>query len=294
MKKTVLFVFSFLLILAAGCAKENDYRISIYVPKTFTPGKTTPLQFSVADQTGKPIKGAKVLAKLNMKNMDHGTISLNTEETEPGKYLAVASLPMDGEWVADITVSKNGQKTEAEKSFAVAVRTNETAHKVSKDVLLPDFSLVDQEGNPITKQDLLGKRVAMTFTYVNCDDPNACPVLLGNLSKLQQEIKARGTDTSNLLLLSVSIDPENDQPAVLKEHATKMNFDLSYLKMLTGEMIEIKKLTEPLGEQFVKNGSEVVHDNKTFIFDESGHLTHEFTGSYVDQEELYLVLTGGK
>jgi cytochrome oxidase Cu insertion factor (SCO1/SenC/PrrC family) len=206
--------------------------------------------------------------------------------------LGITNLSMNGDWLVDVKVEYDGKKLQQEKQFTVDVKTKETAHEVSKQLALPDFKLVDENGSQITKQDLLGKTVVMTFTYVNCDDPNACPVLLGNFSKLQENIKMKGINPTNILLISVSIDPEKDTPAALKEHAQKMNFDLSYLKMLTGNMGEIKKLSNTLGEHFEQKGSEVIHDNKTFIFDSEGNLTHEFTGSFVDRNELFQIIAG--
>ena len=70
-----------------------------------------------------------------------------------------------------------------------------------------------------------------------------------------------------------------------------MHFDFSYLKMLTGDLSEVKKLSSTLGEHFQKQGSELIHDNKTFIFDSNGKLTHEFLGSSIDREEIYQILT---
>jgi cytochrome oxidase Cu insertion factor (SCO1/SenC/PrrC family) len=229
-----------------------------------------------------------------MKNMDHGTIPISIEEAGDGKYVGIANLSINGDWLADVKVEYEGKKFEEEKQFTVDVKTKENAHKVSKQVSLPDFNLIDENGSQVTKQDLLGKTVVMTFTYVNCDDPNACPVLLGNFSRLQEDIKTKGINPNNIILASVSIDPENDNPTVLKEHARKMNFDTSYLKMLTGNMGEIKKLADTLGEHFEQKGSEVIHDNKTFIFDTKGKLTHEFNGSFVDREELFQIIVGNQ
>jgi cytochrome oxidase Cu insertion factor (SCO1/SenC/PrrC family) len=293
MKKLTVVMISFILILLAGCS-SNNIQVKLSTPKTFTPGKAIALQIKVTDQDGKSIKGAKVNAKLSMKNMDHGTFPMTFDEVENGRYIGPADLPMDGDWVADITVDQDGKKSEFEKEFSIQTRSLDNAHKVTKKVALPDFNLIDESGKPVTKQNLLGKRVALTFTYVNCVDPNACPVLLGNFSKLQQDLKANGVNTDDILLVSVSIDPENDTPEKLMEHAEKMNFDLSYLEMLTGDLNEVNKLTGALGEHFEKKGNEVIHDNKTFIFDQNGNLTHEFTGSMVDRQELFHIVAGGK
>ncbi|MDQ0198664.1 SCO family protein [Neobacillus ginsengisoli] len=292
MKKFVIFIGCLILVLIAGCSGANSLQVKLSTPKTFTPGKAFPMLIKILDKQGKPVKGAKVSAELNMKNMDHGTIPVSIEETGDGKYIGIANISMNGDWVADIKVDNNGKTEEVEKQFTVAALTKENAHRVTKQVALPEFKLIDENGKLVTKQDLLGKTVAMTFTYVNCDDPNACPILLGNFSNLQQDIKSKGINSNNILLVSISIDPKNDTPAKLKEHAKKMKFDTSYLKMLTGEMTEIKKLSNTLGEHFEKKGSEVIHDNKTFIFNPDGQLTHEFSGSYIDRDELFQVVTG--
>ncbi|MFK9095026.1 SCO family protein [Bacillus salipaludis] len=293
MKKIPVIILSLILVIVvAGCGASNNLNVKLSAPKTFTPGKPYVMQIKIEDKKGHPVKGAKVSAHLNMKNMDHGTIPVPAEDIGDGKYIGTTDLPMNGEWVATIIIEHDGKKYEEEKQFSVEVKTAENAHKVTKDVTLPDFNLIDENGNHVSKQDLLGKTVVMTFTYVNCIDPNACPVLLGNFSNLQQDIKTKGGKSENLLLISVSLDPENDTPEAMKAHAQKMNFDNSYLKMLTGDKSEIQILADTLGEHFEKKGTEVLHDNKTFIFNKDGKLTHEFTGSFIDRGELLHVVTG--
>jgi cytochrome oxidase Cu insertion factor (SCO1/SenC/PrrC family) len=294
MKRIAVCIMSLILIIITGCGASNNLTMKLSTPKTFTPGKTFAMQFTIGNKQVNPVKDAKVSAELHMKNMDHGTIPVVTEEIGDGKYIGTVNLPMNGDWVVTIIVEHDGEKFEDEKQFSVEVKTVENAHKVSKEVALPDFKLTDENGNSATKQDLLGKTVVMTFTYVNCMDPNACPILLGNFSNLQQDLKTKGSKIDDLLLVSVSLDPKNDTPEAMKEHAQKMNFDMSYLKMLTGDKNEIQNLADTLGEHFEKKGAEVLHDNKTFIFNPEGKLTHEFTGSNVDRKELLQVVTGEK
>ncbi|WP_410891030.1 SCO family protein [Neobacillus sp. 204] len=280
-----------MILFIAGCGTSNKMTVKLTTPKTFTPGKRYAMQFTLADKQGNPLEGAQVSAELNMKNMDHGTIPVAVEEIGDGKYIGTASLAMNGEWVAVIKVEHDGEFLEDEKQFSVEAKTLENAHKVTRAVALPDFMLIDENGRSVTKQDLIGKTVVLTFTYVNCLDTNACPILLSNFNNLQQDLKSKGSKTNNLLLVSVSLDPENDTPEAMKEHAKKMNFDLSYLKMLTGDKNQIQNLADTLGELFENNGVEVLHDNKTFIFNEDGLLTHEFNGSNIDRNELYQVVT---
>ncbi|WP_169802753.1 SCO family protein [Neobacillus soli] len=294
MNRITVFVMSLFLIFIAGCGATNDLTVKLSSPKTFTPVKPYVMQFKLTDKQGNLVKGAKVSADLTMKNMDHGTTPAAVEEIGDGKYIGTVKLPMNGDWVANIEVNHDGEKFEENKQFTVEEKTVENAHKVTKEVALPDFNLIDENGDKVTRQNLVGKTVVLTFTYVNCMDPNACPVLLKNFSNLQQDMKTKGSNTEDLLLVSVSLDPDNDTPEAMKEHAKKMNFEMSYLKMLTGDKQEIQKLAGTLGEHFEKNGAEVLHDNKTFIFNPDGKLTHEFTGSNIDRNELLQVVSGEK
>lgn len=283
-------VLAFILVVLAGC-QSNKLKVEVSTPKTFTPGQAYSIQIKVTDNNGNPVKGAKVKASLNMKEMDHGAIPISIDENGNGQYRGLANLSMDGKWLVDVEVEKNGDKTIIEKNFSVKASSMVNAHKVTNHITLPDFNLVDENGKPTAKKDLLGKRVALTFTYLNCTDPYACPVLLANFSKLQQGLKSKKVDTNHMELISVSLDPERDTPKLLKQHAQEMGMDLSYFKMLTGNPVEIKKLADSLGEYYQKKGSSVEHENKTFIFDSNGTLTHEFSGSIINQEELLQVMT---
>lgn len=153
MKKSFVFILSLMFILITGCGSASNLTIKLSTPKTFIPGKIYAMQFSVIDKQGNPVKGAKVSADLNMKNMDHGTTPLTIEEIGDGKYLGTANLAMNGDWVASIKVEHDGKIVEDEKQFTVEAKTLENAHKVTKEVTLPDFKFIDQNGNSVTKQD---------------------------------------------------------------------------------------------------------------------------------------------
>lgn len=67
----------------------NSFQVKFSTPKTFTPGNAFPMQIKILDNQGRPVKGAKVSAELNMKNMDHGTIPVSIEETGDSKYVGI-------------------------------------------------------------------------------------------------------------------------------------------------------------------------------------------------------------
>ena len=89
------------------------------------------------------------------------------------------------------------------------------------------FSLVDQTGKPVTEADLKGKPSLMFFGFTHC--PDICPTALFDMT---QVYKALGRDADKLQAYFVSVDPERDTPAILKEYLS--SFD-PRLRGLTGD-----------------------------------------------------------
>jgi len=103
-------------------------------------------------------------------------------------------------------------------------------HTLSEPIGGP-FELVDQDGIRVTEKTFAGKPSVIFFGYTSC--PDACPTALLNLSTW---LKAIGPDADNLNVLFISIDPERDTLAHLKEYLS--SFD-SHIRGLTGTDEEI-------------------------------------------------------
>ena len=80
---------------------------------------------------------------------------------------------------------------------------------------LPDVTLVDQTGKRVRIKSLLesDKPVIVDFIFGTCT--TICPVLSAGYVNLQNKL---GADSSKIHLVSISIDPENDTPKVMKEY----------------------------------------------------------------------------
>lgn len=98
-------------------------------------------------------------------------------------------------------------------------------HHMTRDVRMssvaynvPPITLVRADGRPIDLKNELddGRAVVMTFIYTTCT--TICPVISQTLEQLQDEL---GPQISQVHLVSISIDPENDTPARLREYAAK-------------------------------------------------------------------------
>ncbi len=102
---------------------------------------------------------------------------------------------------------------------------------------VPDFQFTTQDGSMLSKADLLGKVWVVDFFFTRC--PGPCPVMSSRMAEISKELKK----ARDVRLVSVSIDPENDTPAVLSAYAKRLNADPSRWSFLTGPKKEIDAFT---------------------------------------------------
>jgi protein SCO1 len=108
----------------------------------------------------------------------------------------------------------------------------------------PNVELISQDGQPLRFYDDLvkGKAVAINVIYTRCKDE--CPLETARMAEVQRLLGDRmGRD---IFFYSISIDPENDTPKVLKAYAEKFGVGPGWL-FLTGKKQDIKLLTRKLG-----------------------------------------------
>jgi protein SCO1/2 len=101
---------------------------------------------------------------------------------------------------------------------------------------LPAFSLVDQDGQTFGKDDLVGKVWVAGFIFTRC--PTICPVITATMGRIQH--RARGIE-NQFRLVSFSVDPTYDTPAVLSAFAVKHRASPRMWKFLTGPFEAIKQ-----------------------------------------------------
>jgi protein SCO1/2 len=93
------------------------------------------------------------------------------------------------------------------------------------------FTLVDQDGKTLTAQDMRGKPYLVFFGYTHC--PDVCPTTLFEISEV---LHAMGKDANRINALFISVDPERDTPAVIKDYLS--SFD-PHLRGATGSQTQL-------------------------------------------------------
>ncbi len=93
------------------------------------------------------------------------------------------------------------------------------------------FHLEDQNGKPVSDADMKGRPFLVFFGFTHC--PDVCPTTLFDISQVLHQL---GKDADRTGALFITVDPERDTPAKLKDYLS--NFD-PHLRGLTGDQAAV-------------------------------------------------------
>ena len=96
------------------------------------------------------------------------------------------------------------------------------------------FRLTDQNGKTVTEKSLKGRPTLIFFGYTHC--PDVCPTSLFEMSEV---LRAMGKDADKVNAVFISVDPERDTPATMKDYLS--SFD-PHLEGLSGDPAETTKV----------------------------------------------------
>ena len=98
-------------------------------------------------------------------------------------------------------------------SAVIFIVTGRSPAPIAMSAVGGPFKLIDQNARPITEQDFKGQPFLVFFGFTHC--PDVCPTTLFEVSEI---FRALGPDAKNLRAMFVTVDPERDTPAVLKDY----------------------------------------------------------------------------
>ena len=134
-----------------------------------------------------------------------------------------------------------------------------------------DFSLLDPDGKVRTLVDFKGKVVVMFFGYTQC--PDICPT---TLTEMQQVMTLLGPQSDKVQVLFVTVDPERDTAAILKQYVP--SFDPRFLGLRPADDAALEKVAKDFKIYYKKvpgstPGSYTMdHTAGSYAFDPEGRL----------------------
>lgn len=136
--------------------------------------------------------------------------------------------------------------------------------------MAPDFSLASSRDTQFTLSEQRGNIVVLGFGFSHC--PNVCPMTLANLA---QTYKNLGALADQVQVVYMTVDPERDTPARLREYLA--NFNPNFIGV-TGAAEDLAALRQSYGiiakKEVHKNGGtyEVHHSSYIYLIDRDGLL----------------------
>ena len=136
------------------------------------------------------------------------------------------------------------------------------------------FTLTDQNGREFSDRDLKGRPFLVFFGFTHC--PDVCPTALFEMSEI---MRALGPDADRTRVVFITVDPERDTPAVIKDYLS--SFD-PHLVGLTGDAAAIAAVAKAYRVYFKKvpldqGGYTMDHTAIIYLMDKDGRFVSPFS-----------------
>lgn len=125
--------------------------------------------------------------------------------------------------------------------------------------VINNVTLIDQDGEPLSLEDLQGKPTLIYFGYTFC--PDICPTSLADMVRVKRNL---GEQADEVNFVFISVDGERDTPAVIKRYLS--NFDEDFIG-LTEDPAQLRRMAPQFGVYFEK--SEVGGTSAAYLIDHS-------------------------
>jgi len=142
------------------------------------------------------------------------------------------------------------------------------AARLERLIRTPDFEFLTHDGRKLSRADLEGKIWVANFIFTRCTGP--CPLLTSRMAELQQKLGR--TSPEDVRLVSFTVDPAYDTPAVLKQYAQAIGADPARWVFLTGPAAQIESTIRKGFLQPLTTGDngEPVHSARFVLVDRGG------------------------
>lgn len=153
---------------------------------------------------------------------------------------------------------------------------------------VPEGSFSDQDGQKVSLATYRGSAIVVTFMYSTCPMPNFCPLMDKNFAAIQKKLVEERNEL-RVRLLSVTIDPKTDTPAVLQAHAKRLGADSRIWSFLTGEQAAIDEWAGRLGlsvSRAINDPRDITHNLRTALIDRHGNLVRTYSGNEWKPEQV--------
>jgi len=150
--------------------------------------------------------------------------------------------------------------------------------------LVPNFTLTDQSNRSTQLDDFKGMVVVLSFAYSRCPNPNYCFRLSNNLAQVNRRFHS--LTGHSLILLTIVIEPDQDQGQALAHYANTWKADWTAWRFLTGPLADIHAIADGFGMDFWNYEGYLTHSFHTVVIDRDGRLAANLEGNHFTADQL--------
>ncbi|MGN6461240.1 MAG: SCO family protein [Pseudolabrys sp.] len=135
------------------------------------------------------------------------------------------------------------------------------------------FTLTDQSGATVTDADFKGKPYLVFFGFTHC--PDVCPTTLFDISEVMRSL---GKDADRVNALFVTVDPERDTPAAMKDYLSSFDPHIRGLTGDTAAIAAVEKSYRVYAKKVPTTGDDYTMDHTAIVYlmDKSGKFVRPF------------------
>ena len=168
--------------------------------------------------------------------------------------------------------------------LADTMRPPTSARAVAAGQRVPDFTLTNQARTRVSLSSLRGRTIVVNFIYTSCALPQFCFRVANHFGALQRRFADRlGRE---LVLLTVTFDPEVDQPERLARYASQWNASPESWHFLTGKADEVRAVCDLFGVDAFPDEALMNHTVRTAVIDRDGNLVTNIAGNTYTANQL--------
>ncbi len=208
------------------------------------------------------------------------------EVLKPGQSVR-ATLVVQGEnaWLEGIVITEEAGPAGTASAPAGGLRPPPLGAEV------PDFQLINQDGKRIHLHQYRGKALLLTFIYTRCPLPDYCPLMSRNFAKILDQLRSDPSLAASTRLLSISIDPEYDKPAVLRSYGLECvgkspGGIFRQWEFASGNPQQVREVTEFFGVSYWNDRGQIMHALMTALVGPDGKVRKLYPGNQWQPAEV--------
>jgi protein SCO1/2 len=282
--KCLNFFCVLLLIFVAGCKPKST------TPNAVEPSVKTYEARGVIRQIAPDQRTATIQHEAIADYMGAMTMDFPVKETNelnglsPGDEITFKLVVRENDdWIEDARFVSHRVENVTSNVFVFHVASAEL--KVGD--LLPDCEFTDENGNRIHLSDFRGRTLAFTFFFSRCPLPDFCPRMSKDFAETRQLLLNTPNEPTNWQFLSISFDPEFDQPSVLSSYADFFRGGSADRWLFAvAPTNTLAELAPRLDLIIMHDGANISHNLRTVVLDPQGRIARQFDGNEWTPQEL--------